>query len=147
MRGSPTKIHIAVNIGSHRHRHSYYGNPQHSSCCYANNTRRLKTLEILSNTAATQQPQQPQSPLTESTHPTSGMNQGLVSPCDGTSCRHTFCTIATVRVDTVDYKRRCTADPSSDGGRVHSSQLPQLSRRLAVVAAAVAIWKYGSAWD
>ena len=66
-------------------------------------TRRLKTLEILSITGATQQRQLPQSPLTESTHPTSGTNQGLVSPHDDTRCRHTFSTTTTPRVDTVDY--------------------------------------------
>ena len=111
----PDKIHVAINIAIHRQRHSYHGNPQPCSCCYVNSTRRLKMQQILSITAATQQHQQSQLPLTESTHPTSGMNQGLVSPCSCTSSRRTFSTIATPRVDTVDYKRRCMADQAQMG--------------------------------
>jgi len=104
---------IQPSSSSHHSSKSPYHDPQtktlilwkslHSTWCYANVSKRLKTLEILSITAARQQ--QPQSPLTESTPTASGTNHGLVSPRGGTSCHCTFSAIATPRVDTVNYKR------------------------------------------
>jgi len=113
--------------------HSCYGNPLHSCYCYVNSTRRLEMLEILSITAATQQPQQPcwllPSQHSQTSGPNYGKNDSLVRLWDDTSCHHTFSTIDTPRVGTLDYKRRGMALQSSDGSRI-SSLLPQVLRRL-----------------